>query len=172
VCDGLGLKTVRLLGLSQGGWIALRFATSWPERVEKLVLLSPGGVVRTRLTFLLRALPLLAMGRPGVRRLNRTVASPQKLHPEALIFVHLIMAHLRPRTGRAPLFSNEELRRLTMPVLLVGGDRDAIHDCRALAARLQKLLQCVQTGLLMNTGHALVNCASLVLPFLETSGSD
>jgi pimeloyl-ACP methyl ester carboxylesterase len=171
VFDGLGLKTVRLLGLSQGGWIALKFATSWPERVEKLVLLSPGGVVRTRLTFLLRALPLLAMGKPGVRRLNRIVASPQELHPEALIFVDLIMAHLRPRTDVAPLFSDEELRRLAMPVLLVGGERDAIHDTRAIAARLQKLLPSVQTRLLGNTGHALVNTAPLVVPFLEASGN-
>lgn len=170
VLDGLSLQSVRLLGLSQGGWIALKFATSWPERVEKLVLLSPGGVVRTRPMFLLRALPLLVMGRPGVRRLNRIVASPQKLHPEALVFMDLMLAHLRPRTEPAPLFTDEELQRLTMPVLLVGGDRDAIHDCRALAARLQKLLPRVQTRLLINTGHALVNTASLVVPFLETLG--
>ncbi len=172
VLDGLGLQGVRLLGLSQGGWIALKFATCWPGRVEKLVLLSPGGVVRTRPMFLLRALPLLVMGRPGVRRLNRIVASPQKLHPEALVFMNLMLAHLRPRTEPAPLFTDEELQRLTMPVLLVGGDRDAIHDCRAMAARLRKLLPCAQTRLLTNTGHALVNTSSLVAPFLETSNGD
>lgn len=170
VFDGLGLQTVRLLGISQGGWIALKFATSRPERVEKLVLLCPGGVVRTRPMFLLRALPLLLLGRPGVRRLNRLVAGPQTLHPEALFFMDLMLAHLRPRTDAAPLFSDDELRRLTMPVLLLGGERDAICDCRAIAARLQNLLPNVQTRLLINTGHALVNTASVVAPFLEASG--
>lgn len=170
VLGGLSLQNVRMLGLSQGGWIAIKFATSSPERVEKLVLLSPGGVVRTRPMFLLRALPLLVMGRPGVRRINRMVASPQKLHSEALAFMDLMLAHLRPRTEPTPLFTDEELQRLTMPVLLVGGDRDAIHDCRALAARLQKLLPRVQTRLLVNTGHALVNTAPLVTPFLEAWG--
>ncbi len=169
VFTGLGLKTLRLLGLSQGGWIALKFATSRPERVEKLVLLCPGGVVGVRLTFLLRALPLLVLGRPGVRRLNRIVASPQTLHPEAFRFMELMLAHLRPRTDPAPLFSDEALRRLTMPVLLVGGECDAISDSRAVAARLQRLLPSVQTRLLPNTGHALVNIASEVAPFLETS---
>jgi pimeloyl-ACP methyl ester carboxylesterase len=65
VLDGLGLARATLVGLSQGGWIALKLATTRPERVERLVLLSPAGVVRDRLGFVLRAVPLLCGANAG-----------------------------------------------------------------------------------------------------------
>lgn len=42
VLDGLGAQKAALLGLAQGGWAALRFATYRPERVDRLVLLLGG----------------------------------------------------------------------------------------------------------------------------------
>ena len=41
--DGLHLDRVCLAGQSYGGWLALNFALAEPERLRKLVLLSPGG---------------------------------------------------------------------------------------------------------------------------------
>jgi pimeloyl-ACP methyl ester carboxylesterase len=58
VLDSLKIERATLIGLSQGGWTALKFAVYKPERVEKLVLLSPGGIVPDRLSFILRAVRL------------------------------------------------------------------------------------------------------------------
>ncbi|MBI5549098.1 MAG: alpha/beta hydrolase [Deltaproteobacteria bacterium] len=167
VLDGLGLRTTRLAGISQGAWLALSFATRHPERVERLVLLSPASVVRDRLTFLLRVLPLLLLGRRGHRVINRIVAAPEKLHPDAMAYMDLILAHTSPRLDSSPLFADDELRRLTMPVLLLGGEQDAIRDCRAIAARLQGLASRVETCLLPNAGHVLVGAAPRMLAFLN-----
>ena len=41
--DALHLDRVSLVGMSYGGWLALNYAVAAPERVRKLVLLSPGG---------------------------------------------------------------------------------------------------------------------------------
>ena len=41
--DALHLDRICLVGKSYGGWLALNFAVAAPERVQKLVLLSPGG---------------------------------------------------------------------------------------------------------------------------------
>ena len=41
-CDELGLDKVSLVGNSMGGNTSLRFAFSYPERVDKLVLMGPG----------------------------------------------------------------------------------------------------------------------------------
>jgi pimeloyl-ACP methyl ester carboxylesterase len=41
--DALGLRRVTLIGMSYGGWLALNYALASPERLERLVLLSPGG---------------------------------------------------------------------------------------------------------------------------------
>jgi len=44
VIDALGVEKVSLVGNSMGGAIAIRFALDYPERVEKLVLMAPGGI--------------------------------------------------------------------------------------------------------------------------------
>jgi pimeloyl-ACP methyl ester carboxylesterase len=54
-----------------------------------------------------------------------------------------------------------------MPVLLLGGEQDAIRDCRAIAARLQRLLPQLRAEILPQMGHVLVGLASLIAPFLE-----
>lgn len=169
VLDGLGLEATRLIGLSQGGWIALDFAIAHAERVEKLVLLSPAGVTRDRPTFILRALPLLLLGRRGKRIISRIVVGGQPLDPEAQAMVDAFMVHVRPRTSPAPLFSDGELAHLSMPVLLVGGDEDAIREPRAIAARLQRLLPELHAEILPEMGHVLVNVASIVAPFLDAA---
>src|SRR5262249_3636292 len=43
--DALGLDRVCLVGMSFGGWLALNYAVAEPRRVQKLVLLSPGGLL-------------------------------------------------------------------------------------------------------------------------------
>lgn len=48
VLDGLGLKRAHLAGTSVGGWVALRFAIDAPERVNKIVMLSPTGISRAK----------------------------------------------------------------------------------------------------------------------------
>ncbi len=52
VLNGLAVKKASIIGLSQGGWTALRFATIHPWRVDKLVLLAPAGVVPTKVGFI------------------------------------------------------------------------------------------------------------------------
>ncbi|WP_182358469.1 alpha/beta fold hydrolase [Tomitella gaofuii] len=43
--DVLGIDRAHLNGESLGGWIAVKFAVAHPERVDKLVLNTPGGAV-------------------------------------------------------------------------------------------------------------------------------
>lgn len=45
--DVLGVERAHLNGESLGGWIAVKFAVAHPERVDKLVLNTPGGAVST-----------------------------------------------------------------------------------------------------------------------------
>ena len=157
--DGLEVAKASLLGLSQGGWTALRFATCCPERVEKLVLLAPGGVAPARASFILRAVVLSMCGRRGAEALNRIVFNGQPIHPEAAHFMDVIMTHFRARIGAQPMFTDDELRRLTMPVLLIGGARDAILPSEKTAARLSSLLPHLEAHLLPEAGHALIDQA-------------
>ena len=54
--DALHLDRVSLVGMSFGGWLALTYAVAAPQRVEKLVLLSPGGLLPIPGQFSLRGM--------------------------------------------------------------------------------------------------------------------
>jgi len=166
VLGGLRLEKAALLGVSQGGWTALKFATYQPERVEKLVLLCPGGVVPDRTSFYIRFLPLLLLGRWGARRANRLLFGDQPLPAEADEYLTLMMTHFKPRTGVLPLFPDQELRRLTMPVLVLGGTRDVVRDTRKIAARMQMLLPHVTAVIIPGAGHVLLNTTDYVVQFI------
>lgn len=169
VLNGLGLRRTSLAGISQGGWTALKFATAHPERVEKLVLLTPGGVAPTRPSFIARALFLSLFGRWGAERINRITLGSTPVHPAAQHYMNVIMTNFKPRIGPQYLFSDAELARLSMPVLLVIGDQDALTPTDRVAARLRRLLPHLTVRLLPDAGHALVNLAGEILPFLTFS---
>jgi pimeloyl-ACP methyl ester carboxylesterase len=168
--DGLACPKASLLGISQGGWTALRFATHRPERVGRLVLLAPGGVTPARMSFLLRAIPLSMLGRRGAEALNRITFGDQPIAEEAVVFMNAIMTHLKPRIGAQVIFTDAELRRLTMPVLLIAGARDALFASEKTAARLEKLLPQFTVHMLPEAGHVLHGLAAEIMPFLAATG--
>ena len=47
VLDGLGVERASLAGTSLGSWVAAAFALAYPDRVDKLVLMSVAGLVAT-----------------------------------------------------------------------------------------------------------------------------
>jgi len=102
-----------------------------------------------------------------VGAINRLVAGPGLPSPETLAFMEAVTGQVRPRTDASPLFSDEALRRLSMPVLLLGGERDAVRDCHAIAARLQRLVPRFESQLLPDAGHVLLGAAPQIAPFLE-----
>ena len=169
VLDALKVQKTSLVGISQGGWTALKFATTRPERVEKLVLLTPGGVMPTKLSFLLRAIPLSMMGRRGAEAINRIVFGNQPIHPDAVKFMNVIMTHFNARIGAEQIFSDEALMRLTMPTLLLGGAQDALRSAEQIAARLKKLVPRLTVITLPHMGHVLHNTTAQVMPFLTAT---
>lgn len=67
--DAAGVPDAVLVAHSYGGWLATRYALHAPQRVNRLVLLDPTECLSpTRLSFRLRAVPLLLGRRPGAVR--------------------------------------------------------------------------------------------------------
>ena len=120
--DGLNLDRIVLAGVSYGGWLALSFAMTSPERVRKLVLLSPVGSflpparqfnLRGMLMFLVptRLTVNSVMGWLGFKN-----ASNDKVARLALDLIYLGLKHFRmpPETAHImpSVFSDDELRAL------------------------------------------------------------
>jgi len=124
----------------------------FPIGNSSTALLAPGGVVSARLSFIPRAIFLIMLGRRGAEALNRTIFGNQPVHPDALAFMNLIMTHFRPRMGDLPMFTDEELKRLTMPTLLIAGSQDAVLPSEKTAARLKRHLPDFTARLLAGHG--------------------
>jgi pimeloyl-ACP methyl ester carboxylesterase len=168
--DYLKIRKVILVGLSQGGWTALKFAVYRPERVQKLVLLAPAGIVPDRPSFLLRAVFFSLLGRRGAESLNRFTMGGEPVHPTAVKYMNTIMTHFRPRIDSLKSFTDEELKRLDMPVMLISGKLDPIRSGEKIAARLQIFLPDLSFKLYPEKGHVLVNLAGEISRFLLRSG--
>ncbi|MEV7377246.1 alpha/beta fold hydrolase [Streptomyces lydicus] len=168
VLDALGVARAAFVGTSLGGWLALDYATRRPERVDRLALLCPGGVGRQKMGWLFRALLLRPLGAWGVRRSAGTVAGLDRPeHRAALDQLVLTFAEFKPRTERLPVFPDDVLRRLAMPVQVTVGGRDALFDSADTARRLARCVPHATVHVLPEAGHALLGQTYAVLTFLR-----
>jgi pimeloyl-ACP methyl ester carboxylesterase len=161
--DRLNLDRISLVGMSYGGWLTLHFAMAAPARVRKLVLLSPGAsflpIVKQ---FMLRGMlmtlfptRLTTDSFMGWLGLKDTPGDP--IHQHLLDLLYLGMKHFRmpPESARIMLnvFSDEELRALQVPVLLLIGDQEVIYDPAKALARAQALIPNFEGDLVPDSSH-------------------
>ncbi|WP_333863674.1 alpha/beta fold hydrolase [Sphingobacterium sp.] len=167
VFDRLDISKANIIGLSQGGWLALRFATSYPELVGRLILLTPAGVVPTKTTFIIKALLYSLLGATGRIKINRLVLGSQRVDSKIISFMDLIQTNFNARIEKEYIFSDDELSRLTMPVLFIGGEQDIIRSTQEIATRLQNIIEDFTVITIPEMGHVLAGLATRIFPFLN-----
>ncbi|OOC53980.1 MULTISPECIES: alpha/beta fold hydrolase [Nocardiopsis] len=168
VLDGLGLTSAAVVGMSLGGWMALDLATRCPERVRRLGLLCPGGLGRQRTGRILLSMALRVFGARGRRRSVRSMTGLSETEDRSVLdAVERTFAHFRPRTEGLPRFSDQALGRLTMPVLAIVGERDAMFDSRQSARRLRARVPHATVTVLPGTGHAVLGQGAAIAAFLD-----
>jgi pimeloyl-ACP methyl ester carboxylesterase len=161
--DGLNLDSIFLVGMSFGGWLALNFAMTAPERVLKLVVLSPAACYQPLVRqFVFRMMPMvLSPSRLTVNFLFGWMgykdAPGDKVSRCVLDLAYLGLKHFRmpPESSqiRPSVFSDDELRALTIPVLLLIGDREVIYDPAKALDRAFRLIPNLEGELVPNCNH-------------------
>jgi pimeloyl-ACP methyl ester carboxylesterase len=174
VMDALSLTSADMAGVSLGGWLALNFATRYPERVARLALLCPGGVGRQKMGFLFKAIFLLMLGDRGRRKALALALGDElaKTNPEVSAYLLTIFKEFKPRTSKLPIFTDKMLRRLAMPVLLIVGGRDAILDSDETLHRLKRAVPRLEAHYQENAGHFLPGQTGTILDFLRAGAED
>ncbi|MGW5361764.1 alpha/beta fold hydrolase [Actinopolymorpha pittospori] len=168
VLEGLGITTTSIVAASLGGWMALDYATRRPERVTSLALLCPAGIGRQKIGFLFKALLLRPFGRWGVRRSARSVTGLETPESGAVVdYLVLTFTQFKPRMDRLPVFPDEALRRLTMPILVIVGGRDVMLDSEGTARRVRQCVPHATVNLLPEVGHSILGQTDSVLAFLR-----
>lgn len=168
VIDGLGLDTVALVGMSLGGWTALDYVLRRPGRVTTLVLLCPGGLGKHRYGWLVKAIGLRLIGRHSARDMARVGLGIDGPEADPIIdHIELTFTHFSARPGKLPIFRDEQLRKVDIPVLVIVGERDALFDSARTAERARGAFTRGEVRVLPGVGHALVNQTAAVREFVR-----
>ncbi len=159
VLAGLHLHDVHLVGHSYGGWLMLGLAVRGSDRLSALTLIDPGGLQPIPARFLLGLFAsLLAMRapaswKPGLARLLADAGLVER--PEIMAPVLVGVRAFRPNRTPARTYTDDELRRVTVPTqVILGGRSRMLRPARALArARLMGSLR--RTEVVPGVGHGV-----------------
>ncbi|MBP7223337.1 MAG: alpha/beta hydrolase [Sedimentibacter sp.] len=164
VLGALGLEKTIIIGNSLGGWMALKFASSFPDHVSELILIASSGLAQIQPQFLLNVKETSRSD--GTVPVNNDILGEQNIPKEVLEFMNLIVESYNP-VQELPLYTDEQLKHLNMPVLFIDGENDVIIDAKGSAQRLSHLIPSAVIHLLPNSGHVITNSIEYILPFLE-----
>ena len=110
-----------LVGNSMGAWIALLYTLRHPERVERLILESGGGLARPP------AVPLTATNRDDAMLILRAVHGPNAVLPEWAVDALLRRATDAPMLRLTQFeFVDSRLGEVNVPATIVWGEHDGV----------------------------------------------
>jgi pimeloyl-ACP methyl ester carboxylesterase len=162
VLDALAIDRANVVGNSLGGWMALKFAVTYPERVSKLALIATSGLSKQNPA-------TMDASEAEQAELADEIGNGVKLPDEVQAFIDMILDGYLPLREELPVFTDDQLNTLTMPVLFVAGENDVMTDVKASALRLKTNLPQAQIRILSNTGHIVLNALNELLPFLTNA---
>jgi pimeloyl-ACP methyl ester carboxylesterase len=122
-------RPAHLVGFSYGGWVAMNQAIRAPGRVASITLLDPAGLAKLDASFY-RWLTISGLATltpmPLRRRLARWLDSPGMLEPELMTLMWAAIRGYRAEPKKLDVLTDDELRAIDVPVLLVTGARSAM----------------------------------------------
>jgi pimeloyl-ACP methyl ester carboxylesterase len=166
VLDKLLISQVFLMGNSYGAWMALKFATAFPECVTKLILISASGITPIRPAFIAKSAEYVSQDPGQLESFDDSIIGESSIPQAAKDFIMLILRNFTPMTDPLPVFTDEQLQRLCMPVLLIVGENDTTIDAEKTASRLKDLVPMAEIHILTGSGHMIANTLDMVIPFL------
>lgn len=162
VFNSMSISKAVVMGASLGAWLAAKFAIRYPEKIDKLVLLCPAGIGTQNRNFIFTALFYMLFGEKGRRKLFKIINGNVDMPEIILKYQILITKNFNSRREPIPIFSDDEIRRLTMPVFLFVGAKDIMLHSMETADRLKKLVPNAKINILPEGGHSIINLADTI----------
>ena len=159
ILDALEISKALLIGHSKGGWIALNAAIGAPSRVEKIALLAPAVGINSKVSpkFMLKSLRVgLFPTRRAVESYLKYVSGPEAhISTEYADYLLNVIRGTKLKLIKHRQFSDDELRSIDSPVLLVFGDHEVCVEYRKVIDRAQSYIKHLEVQIIAGTGHAL-----------------
>lgn len=162
VFNELSITKAVVIGASLGAWLAAKFAIRYPEKIDKLVLLCPAGIGTQNKNIIFAALFYMLFGENGIRKLFKKINGNVDMPEIMLKFQILIGKNFNIRKEHIPIFSDDEIRCLTMPVFLFVGAKDIMLHSMETADRMKKLVPNARINILPDGGHSIINLTDTI----------
>lgn len=167
--DAMKLGQPDVVGVSMGGWIAMKLAAEHPERVKRLVLISSAGLAFQS------TLTENSFSATTIEEQRRSFQLQSDLAPRFPDFIlrdflrhskkkaPIVRASMRSMLQRHDLLMDGKLQRVRMPVLIVAGTADRIVPFD-VALRLKREMPHATLVTLPGCSHlAMIECRGPVL---------
>ena len=164
--DELQVHNVRLVAHSYGAWISALYALKFPERLDKLVLLSPPAtVLRPPLGLLARAILYGTFPRRSIVRRYLYWYAPDSVRDDLTratideMVEEDILARrcFKRRKFVVPtVLSDEDWQRLTVPTLYLVGRNDVSYSAEQAVRRLAAVAPQVKTAITDGDHHLTI----------------
>lgn len=162
---GLQIESAHMVGNSNGGFFTLNTALHLPERVKKVVLISPAATFTQMWAWwwhLLIPAHMLAPIVRSQRMVHRAYEWLWQGFPMDECYARLRSIstvagypRYRPTCNSAvpSVFSDEELRKIRIPVLLLIGDHEVIYRPKDAIRRATRLVAGLKAEIVPNANH-------------------
>jgi pimeloyl-ACP methyl ester carboxylesterase len=170
--DGLEIQSAHIIGNSNGGFFTLETAYLLPSRTRKVVLISPAATFVQMWAFWRKLLFPAHMVAPLIHSERMVHNSydwlwqgfPRDPVDARLKFIAVVAGYPRYRPSKnsfAPhVFSDDELRQIQAPVLLLIGDHEVIYKPDQVILRATRLIPHLKAEIVPNANH----CAQYTAP--------
>ena len=168
--DALGIGRAHLSGESLGGWVAVKFAARCPDRVERLVLNTPGGTMATpEVMERIRSLSQAAADDPSEERIRARLewlmADPRSVTDELVairrgvysrpgfaVSMKHILCLQDPDVRRRNMVTDEDLAAIVAPTLVIWTSDDPSGPAKAGLDMAQRI-RAGEFQLIEGAGH-------------------
>jgi len=161
----LGLNdNINIIGISFSAWLSVQYAMRRPDRLAKMVLLSPALVVQhVRLIWILRFL-LSMLNRSFSRSFAQWISKDayikgpyyKQLVEDVANDVLMLSEKCIPKHAVHPTkLKNEEWKHITVPMLILAGEHEKIYHPHKAVTHMNRVAPHVKMEVIENAGHDL-----------------
>ena len=171
--DSLGVEKASFIGGSQGGYISTNVAIYAPNRIEKLICSGPMGYTGTNLSVLRIVLTTMFPVKPlQSSSFAWAFGNDPTVTDEVHDWFYSVLEGVIPKQAQPVPFTEEQFKRINVPVLLLLGLRDGLVGDPERTKEVVKSISDIQVEIL-NAGHLISaelpeKFNKLVLDFLKS----